>query len=223
MLQFTVFAPGRGRLLKQVTPDADGRDVSTKDFRQHGLFEPGNRRGTRKNVADLRDSSVSLLPEGLPPIRVLIGDDSAVLRSELTRMLQSSLQMRVCGSACNGEEVVEKARLLHPDVITLDVEMPMICGVSWGIRRKLRCGGALFPEAGRFLDLYRSCACLSCASYLARASSVCSGSSRSLRTPAGAEMWNAVSVPSAKTWPRKTFLPASNAYSGTAVTRLSGA
>ncbi len=78
----------------------------------------------------LRDSSVSLLHEGLPPIRVLIADNSAVMRSELTRMLQSSPQMRVCGSARNGEEVVEKARLLHPDVITLDVEMPLLNGVE---------------------------------------------------------------------------------------------
>jgi two-component system chemotaxis response regulator CheB len=75
---------------------------------------------------DSRDSPVTLLHEGLPPIRVLIGDDSAVMRSELTRMLKSSPQMRVCGSARNGEEVVEKAKLLRPDVITLDVEMPLL-------------------------------------------------------------------------------------------------
>lgn len=73
---------------------------------------------------------MSLVHEPLTPIRVLIGDDSAVMRGELTRMLDSSPQMRVCGSARNGEEVVEKAKLLQPDVITLDVEMPLLNGVE---------------------------------------------------------------------------------------------
>jgi two-component system chemotaxis response regulator CheB len=111
-------------------PMMNDRDASTKDFPQHGLFKPGSRRSARRDVADLRDNSVTLLHEALPPIRVLIADDSAFMRSELTRMLDSSPLMRVCGSARNGEEVVEKARLLRPDVITLDVDMPLLNGVE---------------------------------------------------------------------------------------------
>jgi len=105
-------------------------EMPAQRTRQHGIREHRNRLGTRRDVVDLWDGSVSLLREPWPPIRVLIGDDSAVMRSELTRMLNSSPQMRVCGSARTGEEVVAKAKLLHPDVITLDVEMPLLNGVE---------------------------------------------------------------------------------------------
>jgi two-component system, chemotaxis family, protein-glutamate methylesterase/glutaminase len=105
-------------------------EMPAQRTRQHGIREHRNRLGTRRDVVDLWDGSVSLLRKPWPPIRVLIGDDSAVMRSELTRMLNSSPQMRVCGSARTGEEVVAKAKLLHPDVITLDVEMPLLNGVE---------------------------------------------------------------------------------------------
>jgi two-component system chemotaxis response regulator CheB len=64
------------------------------------------------------------------PIRVLITDDSAVMRAALSRMLESSPRIEVCGTARDGLEAVEKNRLLKPDVITLDVEMPMLDGIS---------------------------------------------------------------------------------------------
>jgi two-component system chemotaxis response regulator CheB len=94
---------------------------------------------------------MSLLHEPLPPIRVLIADDSAVMRTELTRMLDSSPQMRVCGSARDGEEVVAKAKLLLPDVITLDVEMPLLNGVEAlkRIMRECPCPVIMFSSATR--------------------------------------------------------------------------
>lgn len=71
------------------------------------------------------------LTHDLPqPIRVLIADDSAVMRTALSRMLDASPQIRVCGTARNGQEVVEKTKLLQPDVVTLDVEMPVLNGVE---------------------------------------------------------------------------------------------
>ena len=73
---------------------------------------------------------MSLLHELPAPIRVLIADDSAVMRTALSRMLDASPQIRVCGTARNGQEVVEKTKLLQPDVITLDVEMPVLNGVE---------------------------------------------------------------------------------------------
>lgn len=69
---------------------------------------------------------MSLTHELPPPIRVLIADDSAVMRTALSRMLDASPQIRVCGTARNEREVVEKTKLLQPDVITLDVEMPLL-------------------------------------------------------------------------------------------------
>jgi len=73
---------------------------------------------------------VSLTHQPLPPIRVLIADDSAVMRTTLARMLEANPLIRVCGTARNGQEVVEKTKLLQPDGITLDVEMPLLNGVE---------------------------------------------------------------------------------------------
>jgi two-component system chemotaxis response regulator CheB len=80
---------------------------------------------------------MSLLHQPLPPIRVLVADDSAMMRNELTRMLDSSPLMRVCGTARDGPEVVEKTKLLQPDVIALDVEMPLLNGVE-ALKRIMR-------------------------------------------------------------------------------------
>lgn len=63
-------------------------------------------------------------------IRVLGADDSAAMRIALWRMLESSPMVRVCGTAKNGLETVEKTKLLRPDVVTLDVQMPVMDGIQ---------------------------------------------------------------------------------------------
>ena len=66
----------------------------------------------------------------IPQVRVLIADDSTVMRTALVRMLESSPLIRVCGTARNGLEAVEKNKLLQPDVITMDVNMPVLDGIQ---------------------------------------------------------------------------------------------
>jgi two-component system chemotaxis response regulator CheB len=63
-------------------------------------------------------------------IRVLVVDDSAFMRHALGRLLDESATVEVVGSASNGQEGLEKARELRPDVITLDVEMPVLDGLA---------------------------------------------------------------------------------------------
>lgn len=63
-------------------------------------------------------------------IRVLIVDDSAFMRNALTREIGSDPRFLVVGAACNGKEGVEKALALAPDVITLDVDMPVQGGLD---------------------------------------------------------------------------------------------
>jgi two-component system chemotaxis response regulator CheB len=63
-------------------------------------------------------------------IKVLIVDDSLFLRSVLTSLLEDDPEIIVCGTAVNGADALEKAALLAPDVITLDVEMPVEDGIS---------------------------------------------------------------------------------------------
>jgi two-component system chemotaxis response regulator CheB len=63
-------------------------------------------------------------------IRVLVVDDSALVRQMLTRVLRLDPRIEVVGIARNGVEAIEKARDLDPDVITLDIEMPELNGLE---------------------------------------------------------------------------------------------
>ncbi len=63
-------------------------------------------------------------------IRVLIVDDSAFMRHALGRLLGEVESLEVVGSAANGEDGLAMARELKPDVITLDVEMPVLDGLG---------------------------------------------------------------------------------------------
>jgi two-component system chemotaxis response regulator CheB len=63
-------------------------------------------------------------------VSVLIVDDSAFMRNALTSMLTSDPEIKVCGTARDGVEAVEKVALLKPDVVTMDVEMPRMDGLE---------------------------------------------------------------------------------------------
>lgn len=64
------------------------------------------------------------------PIRVLVVDDSPTVRAALITILEQSGDIQVIDHAANGREAVEKAVQLHPDLITMDVEMPDMDGVE---------------------------------------------------------------------------------------------
>ena len=80
-------------------------------------------------------------PEIPAPIGVLIVDDSAFMRTALSRMINSDPALFVVGTACSGDEALEKIPHLNPDVVTLDVEMPGIDGLE-----TLRCIRTRFPR-----------------------------------------------------------------------------
>jgi len=63
-------------------------------------------------------------------IQVLVADDSAFMRTALTRMIESDPGLRVGGTAQTGQEALDKIPRLNPDVVTLDVEMPGINGLE---------------------------------------------------------------------------------------------
>lgn len=64
------------------------------------------------------------------PIQVLVVDDSAFMRKVLSDMLESDPDIKVIGTANNGEDAITKVRELQPDVVTLDVEMPRLDGLG---------------------------------------------------------------------------------------------
>jgi len=63
-------------------------------------------------------------------LRVLIADDSSYMRIVLGRLLASDPDITVVGTAPNGAEAVELARELQPDLVTLDIEMPVMDGTE---------------------------------------------------------------------------------------------
>lgn len=63
-------------------------------------------------------------------VRALVVDDSVFFRRRVSEMLASDSRITVVGSAANGVEAVEKAYELLPDVITMDIEMPLMDGIT---------------------------------------------------------------------------------------------
>jgi len=63
-----------------------------------------------------------------PAKSVLIVDDSAVVRRGLCELFKRELDFIVCGEAENGKQAVEKAQKLRPDLIVLDLSMPVMNG-----------------------------------------------------------------------------------------------
>ena len=66
----------------------------------------------------------------LNAVRVLIVDDSAFMRQAMRRMISADDRLRVIGTAANGRAALEEAARLKPDVITLDIEMPEMDGLT---------------------------------------------------------------------------------------------
>ncbi len=65
-----------------------------------------------------------------PSIRILVADDHPVVREGLIAMLSTQADFEIVGEAAHGEEVVQKAKALRPDVVLLDLEMPKMDGVE---------------------------------------------------------------------------------------------
>ena len=66
-----------------------------------------------------------------PPIKVLIVDDSPALRQAMTAILSSDPALKVIGAAADPYQAVEIMRQITPDVITLDIEMPRMDGLTF--------------------------------------------------------------------------------------------
>jgi two-component system, NarL family, response regulator LiaR len=63
-------------------------------------------------------------------ISLLLADDHALLRQGTAELLQREPDIEILGEADNGEEAIALARTLHPDIIIMDVRMPLLSGVE---------------------------------------------------------------------------------------------
>ncbi len=63
-------------------------------------------------------------------IKVLIVDDAAFMRKAISSMLEDDPLIEVVGTAANGQEGLEQIEKLNPDVVTLDIDMPIMDGIT---------------------------------------------------------------------------------------------
>ena len=75
-------------------------------------------------------------------MKILIVDDHEAVRKGVCSILSSRLDIEVCGEAVDGKEAIEKAKQLRPDLIIVDVTMPVLNGFD--AARAIR---KILPEA----------------------------------------------------------------------------
>ncbi len=66
----------------------------------------------------------------MDPIRVLVVDDSVFIRDVIASILSTDDDIKVIGEAANGREAVEKVLTLKPDLVTMDIDMPVMSGLE---------------------------------------------------------------------------------------------
>lgn len=66
----------------------------------------------------------------LEKIKVIVVDDSTLMRKLISDMLNSSENIEVIGTATNGQDLLNKLKIMQPNVITLDIEMPIMNGIE---------------------------------------------------------------------------------------------
>jgi DNA-binding NarL/FixJ family response regulator len=86
-------------------------------------------------------SEFELAEDGREVLRVVLADDHAVVREGLKALVNAQPDMRVIGEAANGEEAWRVAMELSPDVLVMDLSMPVLGGADATIRVKRDCPG----------------------------------------------------------------------------------
>jgi DNA-binding NarL/FixJ family response regulator len=72
-------------------------------------------------------------------VTVVVADDHPLMRADLVRVLGRHAELRVVGTAGDGAEAVALVNRLHPDVVLLDIRMPLMDGLQ--AARAIRAGG----------------------------------------------------------------------------------
>jgi PAS domain S-box-containing protein len=109
--------PGKGSVFLIAVPDAQIAE-DREQWTQDGERKTESRRAERPSSSGPRP----------PVLRVLLVDDHKVMREGLAALIAEQKDMEIIGQAGDGNEAVERARELQPDVIIMDVAMPLMPG-----------------------------------------------------------------------------------------------
>ena len=75
----------------------------------------------------------------MPPIKVVLAEDHEIVREGTRQLLERAEDLRVVGEAEDGNEAIRLAESLAPDVVVMDVRMPVLSGLEATRRIKSRC------------------------------------------------------------------------------------
>jgi DNA-binding NarL/FixJ family response regulator len=89
-------------------------------------------RGTGSQGRKLGVNVGTLYTKGLfkGHVRILVADDQELVRKRVCATLTARSDFEVCAEAANGKEAVEKAKALNPDLVILDITMPLMNGLD---------------------------------------------------------------------------------------------
>ncbi|MGD9727186.1 MAG: response regulator, partial [Nitrospiraceae bacterium] len=87
--------------------------------------------GVRRSPGEMaQDDMARPVSRTTKALSILLVDDHALVRQGLESALKGYEDLRIVGEAANGREAVERARRLHPDIVLMDVNMPVMDGVE---------------------------------------------------------------------------------------------
>ncbi|MEM9703399.1 MAG: response regulator, partial [Planctomycetota bacterium] len=128
---------GRGTVVRLLLPVNAGLIVQRPLFADsppHAPADPAD-----MHVESDSDDGVSPIADTpAPPVRVLLADDHRIIRLSLAGLLGRAEGVEVIGEAVDGEDALQKAEELRPDVVLMDVNMPRLDGVEATRRLKER-------------------------------------------------------------------------------------
>ncbi|MCP4747937.1 MAG: response regulator [Desulfobacteraceae bacterium] len=94
------------------------------------LVSKSQKKSSAQVAMQAAKSPVQDLSSGGPPLKVLVVDDSSIIRKVLSQMIGSDHNKVVVGEAVHGKEALDLLDTIKPDVITLDINMPVMDGLT---------------------------------------------------------------------------------------------
>ena len=83
-----------------------------------------------REMVTVEDTGTAMTTQYLDAITVLLVDDHALMREGLRQLLELERDIQVVGEAADGFDALSKTRQLHPDVVLMDINMPVIDGIA---------------------------------------------------------------------------------------------